>query len=167
MSLEDDRLFEEELRKLRPQAPPLALTDRIGRSLQECERRRQFARLRSWLAWGGMAAAASVLVSIGVLLFNGRLVPGPVTPDQSASLPAQERQAPSQDESDVFRPVIAENNLKGRIDEGIVFLRNGLTARRYRYEFIDRVVWENPDNGALIELEIPRDEVVLVPVQTF
>ena len=68
---------------------------------------------------------------------------------------------------DTFRPILAENNLKSRVDEGIVFLRNGLTARRYRYEFVDRVVWKNPSDGAIMEMEIPRDEVVLIPVQTF
>jgi len=70
------------------------------------------------------------------------------------------------DESD-FKPVLAQNNLRDRVDEGIVFLKNGVTARKYRYEFVDKVVWRNPSDGAVIEMEVPRDEVVLIPVQTF
>jgi len=166
MSFEKDKMLEAQLRELKPLPPSPLLSGRIEASLRGMQRRRQVNRIRTWVAWGGLAAAATLLISFGVLLFNGRLSYQPAgLSDPIATEMVQD--TPVLTDADAFQPVIAENNLKGRIDEGIVFLRNGLTARRYRYEFIDRVVWENPANGAQIEMEIPRDEVVLVPVQTF
>ncbi|MGC9450812.1 MAG: hypothetical protein ACP5I4_05130 [Oceanipulchritudo sp.] len=164
MSLEDFRELERELRSARPVQPRSSLRREIELGLQKAARRRRLARLRSITAWGGLAAAASILVVFGILLFNGRL---PVGKGSGPAVPALAVDSAPSRPDDEFQAVLAENNLKNRIDEGIVFLRNGLTARRYRYEFIDRVVWENPASGAVVEMEIPREEVVLVPVQTF
>lgn len=169
MNLEENQRFEEELRKARPVAVRPEVKERIAAGLRAAERRRRMEKTRSVIGWAGLALAASILITFGILLFNGRLSfqsPGPERPQALVS----EERAPStalEQSEDGFRPVFAENNLKNRIDEGIVFLRNGLTARRYRYEFVDRVVWRNPVDGAVLEVEIPRDEVVLVPVQTF
>ena len=169
MSLEMDKEFENRLKKARP-APPTELVEaRIEKALQARERQKRMARVRQFLSWGGLAMAASILIVMGILMFNGRLDFEKHSQEPEA-VPAQSQttqSAPEAAVADEFEPVVAENNLKGRVDEGIVFLRNGLTARRYRYEFVDRVVWRNPSDGAVIEMEVPRDEVVLVPVQTF
>jgi hypothetical protein len=116
-----------------------------------------------------VAIAASVLITFGFLLFNGRLTLSPGEAVEPGAEPIALQSVPQAPEEtlDTFKPILAENNLQSRVDEGIVFLRNGLTARRYRYEFLDRVVWKNPSNGAVVEMEIPRDEVILVPVQTY
>jgi hypothetical protein len=165
MSLDRDRQFENQLRKAQPLQPRDGLAGDIGHALREAGRRRHMRQWRALMAWGGLAVAASVILTFGILLFNGRFSLAAPTPE----LPSRQAVAadPGPGQADDFRPVLAENNLKSRIDEGIVFLRNGLTARRYRYEFIDRVVWENPADGAVVEMQIPREEVVLVPVQTF
>ena len=167
MSLEMDKNLETRLKKARPSGPSELLGDRIAKALQARQRQAHMARIRQILSWGGLAAAASVLITCGILLFHGRLNLEPAQPGiQTTMEPAQATPVAAVAEDD-FQPVVAENNLKSRVDEGIVFLRNGLTARRYRYEFIDRVVWKNPSDGSVIEMEVPRDEVVLVPVQTF
>ena len=172
MSWEMDKQLEERLKRVQPAPPSDLLEARIEDSLRAKQRQQRMSRIRQGLSWGGFAVAASVLIIFGILLFNGRLdlsspeSESPTEPEMVRDLavePASDRSG----EEDGFEPVVAENNLKGRVDEGIVFLRNGLTARRYRYEFIDRVVWRNPSDGAVIEMEVPRDEVVLVPVQTF
>lgn len=166
MSMEKDRQFEQQLRSLNPRRPGFGLEQRIEAGILAEARRRRLARWRTSFTWGGLATAASVLITFGVLLFNGRLaLPGPAAEAPAARAVPLDTSAGQPDAG--FQPVLAENNLRGRVDEGIVFLRNGLTARRYRYEFIDRVVWRNPDDGAVVEMEIPREEVVLVPVKTF
>ena len=168
MSMEKDRQFEEQLRSIQPAAPSMELGDRIGSAIASVERRKRMAQWRMAGAWGGLAAAAAALITFGILLFNGRLeIATSSQGAEESALPTLALEDSPAAQPDAFRPVLAENNLKGRIDEGIVFLDNGLTARRYRYEFIDRVVWRNPSDGAVVEMEIPRDEVVLIPVQTF
>ena len=169
MSLEENRKFEERLRSIRPAQVDPRVKSRIEAGIDKRERDRRLARFRAGIGWAGMAVAASLLITFGFLLFNGRLSISPAFRESPESMAVDPNSAQSDtpEEDNAFKPVLAENNLTNRIDEGIVFLRNGLTARRYRYEFIDRVVWENPANGAIVEMEIPRDEVILVPVQTF
>lgn len=166
MSFERDREFEQRLRAAQPVLPRQEIARDIHRAMQQASRRQRMSHWRSLTAWSGLAVAASVIVTFGILLFNGRF--SLVNENQVPDVPVALNVEPGLDGgADDFRPVLAENNLKSRIDEGIVFLRNGMTARQYRYEFLDRVVWENPSDGAILELEIPREEVVLVPVQTF
>jgi hypothetical protein len=170
MNLDQNKRFEAQLRKLKPAPVDRGLQDRIETALKRESRVQRREKFRSLVSWAGLAVAASLLITFGVLLFNGRLVLGP---DQTPAVVVEPVEADADSasesipESGDFKPVLAENNLQNRIDEGIVFLRNGLTARRYRYEFVDRVVWRNPVDGATVEMKIPRDEVVLVPVQTF
>jgi hypothetical protein len=174
MSLEHDKAFEERLRKIQPVRPSKEVYQKVDSALASVQSHRRMNKVLAFGAWGGMGVAATILIVFGLLLFNGRIQtpePGsePVVMDVGEPPVQASETAESEPnlEQDSFKPVLAENNLKNRIDEGIVFLRNGLTARRYRYEFVDRVVWKNPTNGAVMEMEIPRDEVVLIPVQTF
>lgn len=170
MNLEQNKQFEAQLRKLRPAAVDPHLKTRIEAALKRERRVQGREKFRSVVAWAGLAAAASILITFGFLLFNGRLALGPDSVAVSGTglaEPESEPVAEGGSDPGEFKPVLAENNLQNRIDEGIVFLRNGLTARRYRYEFVDRVVWQNPVDGATVEMKIPRDEVILVPVQTF
>lgn len=170
MNLNDNGDFEERLRQFRPGPVPSGLETRIGQALEAGARASRRRRMGSTIAWGGIIVAASVLITFGVLLFNGRLnfaSGGNPVPAAAAQSSANSNLPGTGQPADTFAPVLAENNLQNRVDEGIVFLRNGLTARRYRYEFLDRVVWKNPATGAVVEMEIPRDEVILVPVQTY
>lgn len=169
MNLEENKQFEAQLRTVRPSPANRDLERRIECGLKQETRLQRQERVRSVLSWAGLAVAASLLITFGILLFNGRLALGPTTAQTGPGEGASESAAADEVEleRDEFKPVLAENNLLNRIDEGIVFLRNGLTARRYRYEFVDRVVWQNPVDGATVEMEVPREEVVLVPVQTF
>jgi len=162
MSLEKMREFEQRLRQCKPTGAPRRLESRISSSLIRQARKKYLHKVRSAAAWSGMALAACVLLSFGILLFNGKLA----LPDRG-SIAENPSNALDSDQKDSFKPILAENRLTSRIDEGIVFLQNGISARQYRYEFIDRVVWKNPVDGATVEMEVPREEVILVPVQTF
>jgi hypothetical protein len=168
MSLEKDKQFEEQLRSIRPLKPTAEVRAAIESQLTRAGRKKQLARWRILTGWGGLATAAAALIVFGLTLFNGRLDLRQQPADlQQVEEPPLVVGVTPEEAADAFKPVLAENNLTGRVDEGIVFLKNGLTARRYRYEFVDRVVWRNPSDGAVVEMEIPRDEVVLIPVQTF
>lgn len=158
MKRDDQKRFEEKLRQVSPCPPPPGLEQRIASAIRSEQRLLRWSRLRRSAIWGGMAAAACLFIAVGAAFWTGSLS----FPDEEVPV-ARERA--SADEG--FRPVRAENRLRNKVDEGIVFLRNGLAARQYRYEFVDRVVWENPRDGSKMEMEIPREEVVLVPVRTF
>ncbi|MCC5807016.1 MAG: hypothetical protein JJU00_11875 [Opitutales bacterium] len=66
-----------------------------------------------------------------------------------------------------MRPVRAENYLANRIDEGVFIVGNHIAARQYRYQFVDTVVWEDPRDGTTVEMSVPREEIVLVPIHSF
>lgn len=66
-----------------------------------------------------------------------------------------------------YEPVSARNTLNGILEDGIVYLRDGLPAKRYRYQFIDTITFRNARDGSSIEVTVPREEVILVPVQLF
>lgn len=169
MNLDENNKFEEQLREFRPSRVRPKVESNIRRGLDRGDRMERRRRLGSLIAWGSVAVAASLLITFGFLLFNGRLAFNSVESGSPTVEPLvmDADPVPTEETVDSFKPILAENNLQNRVDEGIVFLRNGLTARRYRYEFLDRVVWENPTNGAIVEMEVPRDEVILVPVQTY
>ena len=158
MRSEEQKSLEEKLREVSLRPPPPELEKRIASALRSQRRLFRWSRMRRGAIWGGMAAAAALFLGVGVAFWTGSL-----------SLPQEEpptaRGTVAADEG--FRPVHAENRLQNKVDEGIVFLQNGLPARQYRFEFVDRVVWENPRDGSKMEMEVPREEVVLVPVRTF
>lgn len=166
MSLEEDRIFEEQLRQIKPRRLDPGVVQRIAAAINTAERKPVQHNWKAYLGWGGLIAAASVMIVVGLSLFNGVMQVGQETAAVAIE-PQPMNIADNLSGKSSFEPVLAQNNLKDRVDEGIVFLGNGLTARKYRYEFIDRVVWRNPSNGAVVEMEVPRDEVVLIPVQTY
>ncbi len=91
-------------------------------------------------------------------------------PGTSAALPGGKRsdlQLAAVDSGARFRPVRAENALEERADEGLVFLDDGLAARRIRLSFVDTVTWENPTDGSTFEIATPRDEIFYLPVAMY
>lgn len=174
MHPEPDQAFMEQLKAIRPRRLQAATIERIEAAIHLDRRRLFLRRFRAVSLWTGAAAAAVMALVAGGLLVSGRIdlpqladpldssmgteTAGMATSESAGRLPAGES---------ALRPILAENSLQGRIDEGIVFLDNGITAKRYRYAFIDRIVWKNTTDGSLVEMSIPRDEFVLVPVQTF
>lgn len=189
--MNDDELkaLEDELAALRPRAPDPMVRARLEKALDPesgADRRRSRSTSEPvpfrWERWGtAIAAAAGLALALGVYFF-GPFRDDPVgSPSQKevASAPAVAAatdEPPAEvalgasggsEEEPRYRPVKAENVLKNRIDEGVIVLENGLSARRYRFQFVDTVVWEDPSNGSQFEISTPREEVVLVPMLTF
>lgn len=163
MHPEPDNVFLERLRRTQPRPLSESVRRQIGASIETHQRRETVRRLRNGFAWVGLATAAGLALTFGGLLVSGRFNLG-----ESPAPPSLEATGLIENSSGAgMKPVLAQNSLQGRVDEGVVFLSNGLAARRYRYEFIDRVVWQNPADGSMVEMRVPRDEIVLVPVQMF
>ncbi|MBE2215318.1 MAG: hypothetical protein IAE82_15705 [Opitutaceae bacterium] len=172
MNTPEDSL-EGELRALRPAAPSLRLAGRIGADLaretsaaptSDPARRRARPRDASlWLAWG-VAAAMTVA-------FFVRTPPSSPRPGGPATAPPPTVATGPVDQvagTPRFLPVSTTKTLIGALDEGVVFLEDGQPARKVRYEFLDTVDLRSADApGARVNVTYPREEIRLVPVQTY
>ncbi len=149
--------FENQLRALRPLAPSASLEENIARELTSpraiatVESRGEapgfFERIFPGLRWAfaGAAGAAAVLLAMG------RLQPPSVLPaTQSASAD--------------FETVEVTRDLVAAEDGGLVYEDEDEPARLVRYTTIERHVWTHPGSGARLEVEIPREDVVIVPI---
>lgn len=56
------------------------------------------------------------------------------------------------------------DELISAIDEGLVYDEGNEPQRQVRIEYIERHTWTNPQTGAVIEFEVPREDIVLMPV---
>lgn len=139
---EDLQPLEDELKRLRPAAPPRELVARLEWRIAP-PRRARLLRF-SWVALPIAAAVAALLA------------PTPAT--RRAAPPAE---AP---ETAQFKPVAAKNLLLASHDDGLVTLADGTPARRVRQSYVDTITWENPRTKASLKWSVPREEVRVVPV---
>ena len=49
-------------------------------------------------------------------------------------------------------------------DDGVVFDADAAPQRQMRLTYFERHTWTNPATGAVIEFEIPREDIVWMPV---
>ncbi len=159
--------FENELRALRLPAPSAGLTHGVAREIsgtgwKTCAPRAgrlpgRVARLRPVLArlcWasGGAAVAAVALVSF--LVAN----PAALSRALTASSQNGERTPASLQSVGSAREMITEE------DGGLLWSEGNELAQLVRYSSIERHAWANPTTGAWVEVEVPREDVVLLPV---
>lgn len=150
--------FENELRSLRPVAPSAALVEKIARELRSETRvataavvpraeRGSGAWLRG-LLWicGGAAAVLAVLVFVRN--------PEPASPRASGAIATTAQ----------FEAGEPTNELIDAEDEGFRYDEDQAPQRQLRLTYIERHTWTNPATGAVIEFEIPREDIVLMPV---
>jgi hypothetical protein len=147
--------FEEQLRALRPAAPRPALETRIQAELAEhpragalpASRRSWSARLLAAIGWSAVGATAAI---VAVRLSHIE-VKAPAA-DASAQLAAAA-------EADIE----LEHELLAVAEEGVVDEPTDGLARVVRYESLERRRWTDQD-GAITVLEVPREDLVFVPV---
>jgi hypothetical protein len=155
--------LEQELARLVPGRPDPHLQARLRETVAaESARQRSSlpapARRRSW--WRqALPLAAAAAFGIGTWVILG------TTADRFGGAAGDAPAAASADGQ--FRPVRAQNTLIGVDEAGIVNLQGGQLARSVRYRFMDSVRFENPEDGSIIEMKVPREEILLVPVQTY
>ena len=154
--------FENQLRTLRPIAPSLALEESIARTLAShravvihrsetaMERPGLFERIFPGLRWAFAGAAAALAVISAIHHF-----------DPPATLPAAPAVAVAEPD---FEPVEVTRALVTTEDGGVVYENEDEPARLVRYTTLERHVWTHPVTGARLEVEVPREDLVLVPI---
>lgn len=164
--------FEAELRALRPAAPAPALEKRIAAELPAQTRAVAATRtvahppaagfvppagkepmllavLRR-LLWAGAGAVAAV----AVMAYHASQQP----PDFVGLGSGLAESTSSQ-----TVPTATVSELIDSTDEGLIYDQD-TPARQMRLTYLERHVWTNPQTGAVIEFEVPREDVVLMPV---
>jgi hypothetical protein len=63
-----------------------------------------------------------------------------------------------------FEIVDASRELVGARDEGLQIIDESEAQRRLRLSYIERLTWTNPETGAMIAYETPREGVMFMPV---
>jgi hypothetical protein len=155
--------FETELRTFRPAPPSKTLAEDVARAMSArvptaglVDHPRDggsFLSVFRPLLWavGGAAAAAALLVSFRTAV-ERREASRPVGVVGSA-LPGG------------LQPVSTERSLIDAQEEEFV-CDDALEepARRLRFVFLERHTWADQESGAFIEVEVPREDIFLVPV---
>jgi hypothetical protein len=162
--------LENELRALRPAAPPARLARAIARTLDPDADRAAArvplaagvprpARLSLVISWGITAAAACVALAFA---FRGKPAPNvDPAPNPSAQVDRTDAGLPA---GLRMLPVSTTGYLFATRDEGIVMLQDGRPARKMRYEFVDTVQMRALGESAAVSVSYPREEVRLIPV---
>jgi hypothetical protein len=151
--------LENELRSLRPIAPSPDLEDRIAADLaaRRVPASGVLARpiaarpIAGWLrSLGWAAAGAAALIALAMYW-------------QEADRPAPPLAA-EEEEAGEFVPAESERELIDADDSGIRYVDGEGPVREMRFRSLERYAWVNPETGARVEVEVPREDVVLLPV---
>jgi hypothetical protein len=150
--------FERQLRALHPATPLRTLEDRIAQdlapapaaALMEVRKPSWLERLLRGLGWSALGASAAVVAMLTLNLTREN--PGMPTSDLPARLAAAT-------EADVK----LEQQLLEVADEGIIEVSSDGPVRQMRYHSLERRQWKD-DDGAVTVVEVPREDVVHVPV---
>jgi hypothetical protein len=153
----NDSDLEAQLRALSPAAPSAGLASRIERELAAAPRAvatagviarptRAALVLRGLrdLGWAGAGAGAMLAA---MALFS---------PVKKAAPPVVEEQAYEPAESSRELVAVDDSNELIETEDGPV--------RQVRYTYRERMAWAHPGTGARLEIEVPREDVVLLPV---
>lgn len=165
--------FENELRALKPAAPSPALGKRIAAQMPTqalaLAPERTLARPRSAGVIAKPQPGSTLLALLRGLLWAGAGAAAASAfflthaPQMPAAAPdaARENIAAAQ----AAQPEEAVSELIASQDEGLIYDRDSAEPQRQmRYTWLERRIWTNPQTGAVIELEVPREDVVLMPV---
>jgi len=151
--------FERELRALRAVTPSTALGDRIAREMSvpaaattEADvPRSPWLRVFTGLGWAVAGAAATIATLAATDAFRTHSVPTPPT----ASTEAVKSE---------FEPVGVTRELIAAEDGGFVSDDTQEPTRLVRYTTLERHTWTDPATGAQLQVEVPREDMILMPV---
>jgi hypothetical protein len=163
--------FELEMRELRP-APPsdrlgTAIARELGNSRALATRptsgvvvRTQVRRAGFWngLAWA-VGGAALAVACFSLFLPEARPV---LEAGRNAAAPGGLAE-PEATET-YFEPTESATELVFADESGVFYDGEDGPSQMVRYSSIERHRWTNPSTGALVELEVPREDILLVPV---
>ncbi len=66
-----------------------------------------------------------------------------------------------------FEPNALENRFVAVSDDGVVGVLGEVPFRRVRYQLADSYQWSNTEDGSRLEMIVPREEVLLLPLVTY
>lgn len=169
----NDSDLENQLRSLAPAPPSADLAARIGRQLATAPspvrtagvitRPARVTHALRWLqdlGWAGVGAAVALT---GVMLFTtAHQTATPPATSLAAAPPVTSSPVVTQDQAfepaETSRELIAVNN-----SNELVETEDG-PVREVRYTYLERLAWAHPRTGARLEIEVPREDVYLMPV---
>ena len=147
---------ENELRSLVPRAPSPGLRQGIARSLKTRPLKETVKPVSLWKPLS-LGLAASLALAM-VFLFSNHSRIAPNRSDSHLS----ETHKPA--DLSAYLPIQAEQRLIKAVDEGVVRNDANEPVRKFRYQFVDSVTLKNQENGSVFTMEVPRDEIILVPL---
>ncbi len=163
--------IEQELRKLRPVPPAEGLQVRIEKSLgadADKDTNKQPGRIGSpviTLRWAiplGLAAALAIAAFVSLPKNT------PVAEPKETTVLNRDHSAPVEPSAPArFVPVKARHVLMNAQEEGIFYIDDHIPARRMRYRFVDSYTWENSSDGSSLRVALPREEVLLIRLDTY
>ena len=164
--------FEKHLRSLKPAGPSPGLQDVISRELAEPpliatalvdpsarETENMVTRILHGLPWslGGAAAAVMVMFAIGQPESRAIAEKSP----QPRSVAVEKKVAAA---TRVFRAEPPSREILKAVEGDVIFADQEEPARLVRVNSLERRTWSNPQTGAQIAVELPREDLLLVPV---
>lgn len=162
---DDDLDFEKSLRRLQPALPSETLEQKITRELTTPgpERRPRsgvvsparpiWSRFLNGLSWAAVGATAAVCIWLAF----GMREPA-TTPVAQAIASTALADFSVYDAAESGRQIIeAEESELVRADDDQL-------GRLIRYRSLERHAWQDPRSGARLEVELPREDVVFLPV---
>lgn len=155
--------FEEQLRAIRPAAPRRAVEDRIAAEIGRVATvgtlqppaRSIFTRLLPGLGW----SAAGAAIGIATMLALGLTGERPARSKHEATSQTPAATAVELSDSDME----LEHEVLDIEEQGIVDGTDAGPSRLVRYESMERRRWSD-GTGAVTVLEVPREDLVLIPV---
>jgi len=122
------------------------------------------AKAASRRPWYAAAAAVAVAGAFSAMMIDNQPTDGRVPGILADRNPKSERgsggsQAPFASRGNIVR---ASSGLQEASDQGVSWQKDGKPMRVVRVRYLDKVQFTNPD-GKLVEMEVPREELMLVP----
>ncbi|HSI61682.1 MAG TPA: hypothetical protein VLE43_01150 [Candidatus Saccharimonadia bacterium] len=149
--------FETDLRRFAPATPSSALAQGIAASLDRSQPEpaspARPSPLWIWLdrlLWSGLGATAAVAITLAA------------RPQVSPTIPAHPAVASA---SSAMQKVLTSDEALDWQDEGVHFDANGQPMLRLRRMAVEHQAWADPQNAGIVQVEVPRQEVMYVPVQ--
>ena len=120
----------------------------------------------SWPARIGLAIAIGMISLFGsYAIFNHQLDHPQESNNQRSSRPSSI--VPAHFPNENFQPSEIGRYVVDAFDEGVVLEVGGTPMRRLRYQIMDVYVWQDQTKRTTFQLNIPREERLIIPVSTF
>jgi hypothetical protein len=168
--------FESSLRRFTPVKPSPDLAQGIADSLErdvsaslpERPRRAPAASETSplwlWLdrlLWSALGAAVAVAITLAI---KPTASTAPVSASEPVITVSQHAPVKAMPTAPQFQKVLTSNETLDWKDEGIHFDSTGQPVLRLRRTAVEHQAWADVQNAGVVQVEVPRQEVMYVPV---